>query len=58
MKSPTRPLTLACSRLDEELAKALFRMVIMIRPGAIKVAKATPPTAGRAPPTATTKTII
>jgi hypothetical protein len=41
---------------DEELAKALLRIAIMIRPGATKWPKVTPPTAGRLAPTATTKT--
>ena len=36
MKSPISPFIFACSRLDDELAKALFRICIMISPGATK----------------------
>ena len=58
MKSPTNPLNFACSREDDELAKALLRICIMIRPGATKIAKGVPWIGGAAPRTATTKTII
>ena len=51
-------MILAWIRDDEALAKALFSTAIMIRPGATKRAKLTPSTAGRAPPTATTKIIM
>lgn len=56
MKSPIRPFILACNRLEDELAKALARICIMIRPGATKVAKRTPSMGGAAPRTATTNT--
>jgi hypothetical protein len=41
-----RPIILAWIRRRGELAKALFRIAIMIRPGATKWPKVTPPTAG------------
>ena len=40
------------------MAKALFRMLIMIRPGAMKAENGAPSTGGRAPRTATTNTIM
>ena len=49
-------LLLACSKDDDELAKALLRIDIMIRPGATNSANDTPMTVGRAWPMATTKT--
>ncbi len=58
MKSPISPFILACSRLEDELEKALLRICIMIRPGATKVANTTPSIGGAAPRTATTNTSI
>ena len=57
-KSPISPFIFACSSDDDELEKALLRICIMIRPGAMKVANGTLSTSGREPPTATTNTIM
>ena len=51
-------MILAWIRLEEALAKALFSMAIMIRPGATNSAKGVPCSGGRAPCSATTKTSI
>ena len=51
-------MILAWIREEEELAKALLRMAIMIRPGATNWAKSTPCWVGRLAPIATTKTIM
>ncbi len=57
-KSTAVPMSLACTREEEELAKALFRIDIMIRPGPTNCENATPCTSGLAPRMATTKIII
>ncbi len=57
-KSDEVPRIFACIREEEELAKALFRIDIMIRPGPTKAAKGTPSIPGREPRMATTKIII
>ncbi len=54
-KSPDSPIILACRIEDEELAKALLRMVIMTRPGATNWTNGMPCTGGRAPLVATEK---
>ena len=54
-KSVAVPMILAWIRLEDELAKALLRMAIMIRPGATNSAKGVP-CSGRAPCSATTNT--
>ena len=56
-KSGAVPMILAWISDDEALAKALFRIDIMIRPGATNCAKSTAcGPAGRAPLVATTNT--
>lgn len=57
-KSVAVPMILAWISEDEALAKALFSMAIMIRPGATNSEKLTPCTVGRAPCIATTNTIM
>ena len=47
-KSVAVPMILAWIRLDEALAKALFNMAIMIRPGATNRANGVPCSGGRA----------
>ena len=51
-------MILAWIRDEEELAKALVRIAIMIRPGATNWAKGTPSTVGLALRMATTNTIM
>ena len=55
-KSGAVPMILAWIREEEELAKELFRIDIMMRPGATNWVNGTPAAPGRAPLVATTNT--
>ena len=57
-KSTAVPISLACTSEEDELAKALFRRLIMISPGPTKAPYDTPSTGRRAVPIATTKIIM